>query len=454
MSLQVKHGGVWAGVAGVFIKRGGAYGAVDGLFAKAGGAYQPMLGPLPPRPVQVVTTQNRVFSAAESRAGKTRVYFRWPIVFGVDTASVILSLNGWYSSNAGEVAVANAYTIEACAIEIGDTAAPVRFGGSRSRVIDSGAVDVQSDELSAATAFGGTIARGTVGWVRGVASVEAAGQLIPFSPRSSQDYAGSQAAWFDPAATTPSSVDATGQFTTTGTAPEARVSTLCPIVLGRPAVSPGPSFIALGDSIGEGAGDSAAAGIHGKGFVQRAMRAADGASNPRPCLNFCRTGNDTPDVLGANVRWRSYIQYATHAIEEHGTNDLGSTGTGVTATIQTNISTLWGLLRAGGISKILRSELMPRTSSTSGDWLSAADQTVNTGWGAGEKSEQLNAWFAAQLGSGVDYIVSMASTRDPAAPQKWITTGAVDYPTADGTHPAPGGAELAAIALRAVLDAL
>lgn len=404
---------------------------------------QPVWGAGAPASIQVVTTQNRVMSSAETRTGKTRVFFRWPVVFACDVTSVIFSFNNWYSSNAGEVAVANAFAIESCALEIGATVTPMTFSGGRSKTLNSGDSDVKTDEVPL------VVARGTSGWVRGIASISASGQLVPFCARATSDVAGSQAAWYDPAVTTASSVDAVGEFTTTGTAPELRTTTLCPIVLGRPVANT-VAVLAVGDSIGEGAGDSSAAGIHGKGFVQRAMHDVSG-DNPIPCINFSRTGNDAPDVLGGNTRWRDFIKYANTAIEEYGTNDLGATGSGTVTTIQSNISTLWDLLRANGITTIIRTELMPRTSSTSGDWLSEADQTVNTNWGAGEKSEQMNAWFAAQLGSGVEHVVSMAGVRDQTVPQKWITNGAADYPTADGTHPAPAAAELAAVALRAVL---
>lgn len=445
MGVQIKVGSSIVPVTSVQVKLGGVYQAVTNAFVKSGGAY---VSALTPPPIQSVVTQNRTMSSAETRTGKTRVFFRWPIVFACDVTSVIYSFNNWYSSNAGEVAVANGYSIEACSLEIGSEVTPITFSGGRTKALLSGESDIQSDEVAIA------VSKGTAGWVKGIVSVPVSGNLIPFCARVTTDVAGSQAAWYDPAVTTPSSVDVPGEFTVTGTAAETRVTTVCPIVLGRPTAST-ISFIAVGDSIGEGAGDSSAAGIHGKGFVQRAMHAAGSDTQDLyPCMNFCRTGNDTPDSIGANTRWREFIQYATHAIEEYGTNDLGSSGTGDVTTIQNNISTLWGILRTGGIQKIIRSELMPRTSSASTNWISEADQTVNTNWGAGEKSEQMNAWFASQIGSGVDYVVTSSLVRDPTVPQKWITNGTNDYPTADGTHPAPATSEFAAVALRSVIASL
>ena len=135
------------------------------------------------------------------------------------------------------------------------------------------------------------------------------------------------------------------------------------MVLGYPLVD-GPSFVALGDSIFEGFTDSTGTqGAYGNGMACRSMHQAD-FSNPKPCINLARAGVQSSAFTGG-TKWKPYLAYGNTALEECGTNDISVGGVNA-ATIQSRLATLWALIRAGGISNIIRTKLLTSTSSAVG----------------------------------------------------------------------------------------
>jgi len=397
--------------------------------------------------LRTIATTNRINFEAAGSTGKTTVVVKWPVLIAADATTVALAFSGWYMSLTGEVVNPNDYTIEKVALVVGSTVIPITFNGDRSKVVTSGAEKVLSDEVSA------TVEKASIGWIKARLSVVAAGQVIPHSARITNEYAGSQVQWFDPSVTTVSDTDVAGNFTVSGSTNWTTATVgPCPILLGR--VVDCASFIAVGDSIAEGTGDNYdLSGISGKGFVQRSTVDVSG-NNPLPMLNFCRGGTKTDHYIGANTRWMSYVEYSKYAISEHGTNDLGSGGSGDLATIQSNLQTMWAALRNGGVIKIVGTHLLCRTY-TNNQFIDLAGQTILTGWTAGGKSEQHNAWLTAQVGTLLDAVVDTSIVRDASVPQKWATNGSSYYATTEGTHPSAFmHANLAHLALRPVLLSL
>lgn len=402
-------------------------------------------------PLRVAEVQARGMTNFNTMLYSNDAFFvRMPFVIGQDMKDILLSFINWYQWTVLETDTGNAFTVSSCSIEsLSGTVVPVYFGGSRSKVIADGANDIQSDTILP-SAFGlNKFSRGEQYWIKLILNVPN-GCKIPRTSRMVAAVSGSQTAWYQSSVTFPSSTDIAGQFTTTGTAPVAQPNGYQPLVLGHPVVDE-PSFIAVGDSIGDGAGDTTAATLYGHGFIQRAM--GNNGTNPLPCLNFCRPST-TSDHAVAGTKWRAYVKYARYAIEEFGTNDIVISTKTVAAT-QASLSSLWSILKSEGAQGIIKSNLLCFTTSTD-NWLTSANQTIRTGWTAGDKTDQLNAWFATKVTDGTLMAsVAYPNIKDTGNANKWLVDNVTaNYITVDGVHPSPLGHDLVSQPLRAVIAAL
>ncbi len=419
-----------------------------------------------PAPVlRAITTQNRMNIGAENRF-VTDCWVRWPAVVATETDTIILSFAPWWNlgSGAGEFDLANDVTILEASLERSATGnstvaatTPVLFSGARIKVLSAGMNDVQCDPISASALGVSTIIPGTWLWFKARYRVPTTSGTIPYSDRAVSSVSGSQVAWFDPAVTTPSSVDTPGTFTSTGTAPSTRANGLCPIFLGYPVVD-GPSDGAVGDSIttitaDNGAGTTA---VHGVGWFQRSRHDAGTAvTNLRPGILCGRVGAATTHFVGTNTRWRAYIKYAKNWNVGLGTNDIGTSSSGtIAASTLSNLLEINAAFKAAGAVKTGMSKTIPRTASTN-NWATLANQTPQPGWGAGDKASQLNDWIDARLADGtIDFKINMTSPRDPTEPLKWRVTGVANATTSDGTHPTSLTMEDMATEARAVFGGL
>lgn len=417
--------------------------------------------PAPPPPLRAISTQNRINIAADTRAF-TDQYVRWPIVIAADASDMVLSWDNYYQSG-GELLTGNAITMLEYAVERSATrdsavvaSVPVRFGGSRTASVPNGAVDFQPDAILP-NAFGLTkFTAGEVYWVKGVHRVPNTSSFIPASDRNITNFPGTQSMWFPPATLTVSPVDTLGPFTSVGTGGTSTGRGWCPMVLGHPLVDQ-PSFLGIGASVMAMTGDtgSGTAMENGLGYFQRAMHDAGAAmTNLRPSINVSARAVAThAHYTGTNTRWRSLIQYCRHAVCDLGVGTLG-TGSGVAlSALTTPESEIYAALRAGGISKIARTGLIPRTTSTD-NWQSVPKQTPLPAFVAGGVAEQFNAWSRARVADGtIDAFVAMNSARSPTVPQAWIVDGSVYYATSDGINPVSWLHEAMAAELRVAVRA-
>jgi hypothetical protein len=409
-------------------------------------------------PLRVATVQNRTAMSVSSVSGANAMAFRWPHIVGQDMRTLVLSNYNWWQNFSAESNTGNTYTIVDAAIELGGSAVtvPVTFNGSRSITIGDNACDIQSDAIPAA-AFGLTvIPKGTVFWTKMKIAVPSAGNGVPASNRAIADVAGSQGEYYATASTSVSSTDTYGPYATTGASPTAGTGGYCPIILGTP-VADGRSFYVIGDSIAHYAYDNSPSDLYGAGFVQRAMRSASDGDF-LPCINMARWGC-VAALFANSPLWIKYTQYANRMIEELGTNDIGTSGSPNLGSLQNTLSSFYNYARFKN-DRIVRTHLLPRASTT--DSLeSAVNQTPASGWGTGQASVTMNAWFDSQLAAGtLTAVVAMNSVRDPGGDvTKWNWVGGSPYYYGAGTdnpvlHPAPAGHEAMAVELRPVLRSL
>ena len=215
-----------------------------------------------------------------------------------------------------------------------------------------------------------------------------------------------------------------------------------------------PCVVALGDSIPDGAGDTGTGSepTNNNGFISRACWGKYGL------VKLCFPGRRVAqEVASAAYRQRGPLaMLGKNAICEYATNDIGNGDS--LATIQANLIAFWNLYSNTG-RRLFQTTIVPRTTSTD-SWATVANQTVRSGESV---RLALNTWLraGAPMAAGVAVAVGTAGALvagnaghplcaifDVAAAVEvnasnvltlnggfWITTGAANYPTADGIHP-------------------
>lgn len=381
-------------------------------------------------------TQNRIAYGSYGEPSTDRHYFVVPKSVPVNYASFAINLHHWYHSATAELDITGSITFSSIYMynDAGTIAFPLTFSGSRSVTLASGDNDILSDIVLPASVGQSEFLAGTW-WIKGIVQFTA-GNSVGYMRNLTADVAGSQSGFFLAASTTPSTTDAVGVFTFTGTAPVASTRGYTPILLGTPS-SATLAYVCIGDSIADYNLD-AANNIHGEGFFQRAV-----ASLNKPSINIAMNGAAT-DLFCLGTKWRKYIKYCNRAVDELGTNDISTGNTANVRYIANKCKYLWSTLKFFGALKVIRTKLLPRTSSTD-SWATTANQTVVSGWDAGKNSETFNGWLVTYQGSGyVDYVSAQDSIRDGTTPQKFKVDGTAFKYTPDGLHPSASGHALLA----------
>jgi lysophospholipase L1-like esterase len=288
-------------------------------------------------------------------------------------------------------------------------------------------------------------------WVHIKGSIPTDGKIMLGTPIG---YTGSKFVVFNPA-------NDPGTYDTSGTVPSitgasTRSTGLPLLFLGR-YTGPGHlAVIGLGDSIMDGYGDSKNPVIAGNGPLSRAAVDANGA-NTIATLNLTRSGETAKTWVNHHLRQAQILPFANVVVEEFATNDIGANNPDADANlIIARLESIWTTARDAGVQKIVRTRLLPRTTSASSNWLSKADQTPNLNWGPDGIRDTVNAHFQTALAQGkIDAVVDMLTpVADPTDNHYWLTNGTNDYMTSDGCHPRPVAHALMAAPLRAALLAL
>lgn len=407
--------------------------------------------------------QNGVLSSEVTLPSSNEIYIRWPFTFGSGNWSDFkFSDMGWVRGGSNTTNLSNSITVVSMAVENGVNTVPITKAASRTWVITAGLNDSQTDSVTAASLGLTNFARGTTVWLKAKLSLASVGlKLAQMDVRNTSAMAGTQIYWTNSANdTVVSSVDALGVFTYTGTAPLLPTSSWCPIMIGTPIGTPDPIVYGYGDSIGAGVGDDTANAL-GYGFFMRALIDNGTSSRILAGANFCRSSTTATSFNAATSdRLAYWSKYATYAVDEYGTNDFTATGAFISsATFLTLCRTIWTKLKGYGVSKIIRTKLLPRTSSTDG-WKYEINQTVTgAGWDTGGEAILFNAAVDGEVGTNINAIANMNGTRGQNNPLLWVQdtyTGVpiTGYSTTDGLHPAKPMHIVMASSLRASIDSL
>lgn len=187
-----------------------------------------------------------------------------------------------------------------------------------------------------------------------------------------------------------------------------------------------PSVLIFGDSIGDGNGYHTAGNDGEQGFIALGLANA-GVGHCKATRGSNRAVYSTPSLSPNQF---ALCRYATHLIDNLGTNDIFNTRT--LAQIQADLLAIWAGARAVNPNiKIHRVLILPRTSSTD-SWATTANQTPLAGFAVGGIRDQLNAWLYAKVADGtIDGIINtLPDCESPTTPGVWAPSL-----TGDGTHP-------------------
>jgi lysophospholipase L1-like esterase len=411
------------------------------------------------QPVRVVATGGRIASNFYTpAAANTAFRQRTPHKLGGPVAEIRIGFMDWmYPYDAETPNTTNAVTLTHAWLERASTGqiVPLTFSGSRTLVLPMNSTTPYwlSDPVSSSVWTGATPARDEVFWLNVRGFIPSGGKIPSGTPTT---YAGAKFVVYPPA-------NDPGSFDTTGPVPSitggsTRTAGLPMIFLGRFSTPGHLAVIGIGDSILDGTGDSAnpVPVIAGYGFFNRAAVDTNGA-NAIAMFNLTRHGQSAANFVNPTRQQRQthFLPFANVVVEEYGTNDLGSGGTGSTSAILTRTETIWSMARDAGVQKIIRTQLMPRTASTD-SWATLAGQTPNSGWAAGGKRDLINAGFATALADGkIDILLDcLAAIAAPSDNTRWLVNGTAKYVTSDGTHVSAAGNARLAIPLRAALLSL
>lgn len=400
-----------------------------------------------PNLLRVVTTNNRLSTAGFSGTKGRLVTSSTNTAFASQTLHVLstpateyrlMVMGAWYVTNTGEANLPNTYTIEKLAISDNTTQTPVTFNGSRSLVV--GYNDYyMSDPFTLSAAAGIRLKIKSQGFV--TTSGDSLPQAVPAWTNASDTNAYNARFYtFDPAVGTVD-IDVNPGYVVKPSGATAQKYSLPLILVGNP-IAPSVSLGIFGDSLTFGYNEDIIVGVSaytqpnlGMGPYSRGTAATDGISNSIPSIISGVHSEFGTNFMNAGDRRKSILPFVNGVHVAYGTNDLGTNGTGTVSGIQSMLATIAGQVRAvPNISKVWVSNLQPQTTSTD-NFATTANQTPKTGWEAGGKRDQINAWLATQNGSTFNGVADVATAvSDTTRPEVWKATGTARQWTDEGQH--------------------
>lgn len=399
----------------------------------------------------VVTTNLRIpTSLAIIDPAKTGFKFRTLHIFGTQTTEISLGFCGWTIPKNVEVDVSEPHRYDKVAVEFGLTTVPVTFGGERGVTIAGGVAVIWSDPIPA-SAFGlSHFPRDGHLYVRAMGRA-APGATLPAGTVASAF--GMRMSSF-PVGTAIDDIDARGDMSAPRGA-TTRILAPGPTLIVGPVDDGSLAVACAGDSIADGVGDGARL-TTGPGFFNRAALDEFGRG-AIASLNLTKRGSTVgttalglgvPGAAGFAYR-QAMLRHANVLVDQYGTNTLGSAKLVPAASAVDPSRQLWALARASGIQRIMRTSLLPRTTSSNG-FTDMAGQRPATNWSAGSTRDVVNATFAAALARGeIDALVDLLPTvADPADDSRWFSNTIAGHVTVDGLHPSSAMARLMAVPLR------
>jgi len=245
---------------------------------------------------------------------------------------------------------------------------------------------------------------------------------------------------------------------------QTNIALWAPTITCTPVAAGTQSWVAVGDSLTSGQGDSS---VYRSSWFTRAI------NQTAPAMRLSGPSDTAQQyALGRRARSLQFASYATHAVIFIGSNDLFVAGRTTAQTQADLISSIaipiWKMGKTVYLATII-----PRTSSTD-SWATLANQTTlstesgrvafNTWVRAGAPLDPttlapvaVGTPGAIVAGSAshpaVGYIETANTVESSQDSGKWAVNGTANYLTADGAHATPTAAQLISAALSPLVQA-
>ena len=396
-----------------------------------------------------VVANNRVATGVVNHGTDNAFGFRVKQTFGVDTSEVKAVFMGWFvdSTNMDQV-IPNNYTIQELSLEYNNVVVPVEFHyrDNRSVTIVAGDDKIETKYISPLLFGVKKFSRDTDIIVKGRGTISASGS-IPVMDVYEEDSDDNQFFFYNSSTVTLSSVDVTGNFTTSTGILNSIPKGLSPWIIGRPTNGLSPSYLAIGDDLTVGTGDTSRGSL-GRGSINASMQ--NGDIDTFPCFNAGVSGVTSLEYVNGTRIFSVIAPLCNQAIDFSGSEDIGTDGLTNLTTLQTRTEALWDSLKTSGISKIHRIGLPSRTTSTD-DWATDVNQTAVTGWGTGEVAETFNSWLQTKVTDNTvdSYIDTRRVLSSLADETKWFSPKTFN---SDGNYPNYDGHSVLSLIIRNVLN--
>lgn len=348
--------------------------------------------------------------------------------------SLQINANNFFLSGIDAITIPpTALNVVACYIECNGVSVPVTWGGVANPSFAAGAADMLSDKVYPIQFGLANFNRDRVVYLRLEVSVPAGGN-IPVS-EGIESLSNCRSFYVSSGACT--NISGVGALTFTGTT---SATFELPFLIVGEDVSPSSdlrSWIGIGDSVYAQGGPSS--------YFQQGL-AGTGTNYISGCT-ISKVGAVANMFIANASTLGKYVKYANGAVEEYGTNMVGSS----LGTIQSNLQSVWSLIKANKSTHpqsrdiyLMRAPLMNRTTDATGATV------FSSLWNASGIVEQLNDWFDTQVGSptGVTAVASNLMSSPNLMRRGSGTKGVADsdyykWPnaiTGDGLHPSLTGA--------------
>lgn len=360
------------------------------------------------QPLICCATRGRVPINAGSAAttNNVRAETRRSENFGsTDQSEIRAVFSGYYvdATTGQETACGNAVTIEA-AIECNGVTVPFTFDGAATGTIPNGAAEYVSDPLYPWMFGLSKFPAGAQFWWRERRDVIAGQRFVRHGSVQSQAGEGT----FLSNGASPSQVSATGVMTQQASGSTIACCFAPTLLIGRSVGRAATAWAGVGDSIMQGSnapyfGGASDGSADNGGWFTDALYNVNGMKHAHCLLaqnsTYASQTIEAPSLSTAFTKRRALFKYFTHAIENYGTNDIGS-GAQTGAATYVRRQKIWGALKSGdsAIRKVYAVTILPRTDSTDG-W-TTNNQTPRTGYTTSAARDVVNAGILTSLAVG------------------------------------------------------
>ena len=428
----------------------GVIGRVGQMMGRVG-ASTAMGGGGAPGPLRVVTTRGEVeadligtglTSANNAQAFRMRVFAG---AGGIKANTLRLAVPNFAVTAAGTETSAPTYKIGGH-VEWDSVAYPFAFSGSQLGDVPAGAAEYFSDALTHPE-----IAAGTAGWVYIYREYPVGGSHVYVVGASLNPAVAGETSLNGAAGTVANRIGTPGAQTASGGYSNISAAINPPFALIGEQVTKERAFVIIGASLEKNQSDTWGDGANGAGgYVRRALNPASGTKYAY--LSLARAAEASTQFVNGSgsTKRKVWYKYANTGFNGYGGNNF-SFNVAVATTIA-NMATIKADMAAAGVEDFIYSRMAPKTNSTD-SWATIANQTIRTG-----ASLLLPAYRsqvdAAVVSQGYRLFDTALGWEDPANPGYWLTNGAANYWTTDGTHGSPAAHGATGEALKTFIASL